>query len=111
MKRKRVFEVKRKEPIDWRKTFENARPVRCYSLAPVTTASLLTFSPIMKAGLLIIVGAGVFAIGCAYLERYLAKNDDPLADTLSFITRCGLIAGFIVGFGYLILQNPIWRLF
>lgn len=97
--------------LDWRDAFKGRSGIVASSspLAPVTLGSLLTFSPGMKIGLCIIIGAGVFAITAARLEKYLAEHDHASAAHVPVLVMGAFMVGVLVGFGYLVLKNPLWR--
>jgi fructose-specific phosphotransferase system IIC component len=95
--------------LDWRDAFKQ-RHVTTYSLAPVTLGSLVHLSPMMATGFGIIVTAGAFAIIMAKLERYYAKKDDVLADYVPIIAKVILSSVAIGGIVYLVVANPIWKL-
>lgn len=97
--------------LDWRESFaKQQRMITTYSIAPVTLGSLVHLSPMMATGFSIIVGAGAFAIIMARLERYYAKKDDALADYVPIVTKVILTSAAIAGIIYLVVANPIWKL-
>jgi hypothetical protein len=97
--------------LDWHDAFKGRSGIVASSspLAPVTLGSLLTFSPGMKIGLCIIIGTGLFAIGAARLERYLAEHDRPSAAKVPLYVMGIFMIAVMIGFGYLVIKNPLWR--
>lgn len=94
--------------MDWREAFSEQRK---YGITPITSGSLLALSPGVALGLGIIVATGAAAILAAHLERKLAERGDDRARDIAVWTMAALMAIGVIGFGWLILKNPLWELF